>query len=134
MPNVTVILCGKKPDQTEIKALHQALATVVEKDLGAVKKLVSIRILYDEPGTWSVGGLLVDESTESSGAFVEIQIADSNVGEERMAAAMDSIHTILTETLGKNLLPPYVVFSRVPVDAWGFKGRSIKKIMSEISA
>lgn len=133
MPTVTVILCGKKPESAKIKMLHQEMATIIERDLGAMKALIAIRVVWDEPGAWSVAGKPVDASTEGTGAFVEILIAEDAVGEQQMATAMKSIQGTLTDLLGKNILPPYVVFTRLPTDSWGFKGKSIKQIKAEMA-
>lgn len=134
MPSATVVLCGKRPEPAKISTLHHELATIIERDLGAMKALISIRVVWDGPGAWSVAGKPVDDSTEGSGAFVEILIAEDAVGEQQMASAMKSIQEALTELLGKNVLPPYVVFTRVPTDSWGFKGKSIKQIKTDMGS
>ncbi|RDK01730.1 hypothetical protein [Paraburkholderia lacunae] len=132
MPSATVVLCGKKPEAARINTLHREMALIIERDLGALKALVSTRVLWDDAGTWSVAGIAIDESTAGTGAFVEILIAADAVDEQQMATAMKSIQATLTDLLGKNALPPYVVFTRVPTECWGFKGKSIKQIKSEM--
>lgn len=134
MPSATVVLCGKKPDQAKIEALHQEMATIIERDLEAMKALISVRVLWDDAGTWSVAGKPVDAAVEGTGSFVEILIAEDSVDEAKMAAAMKSIQESTTALLGKNILPPYVVFTRVPIDGWGFKGKSIKQIKAAMTA
>ncbi len=52
MPSATVVLCGKKPEPARIAALHREMASIIERDLGAVKALIAVRILWDEPDTW----------------------------------------------------------------------------------
>jgi len=39
MPCASIILCGKKPDPATIAALHQEMATIIERDLEATKAL-----------------------------------------------------------------------------------------------
>jgi phenylpyruvate tautomerase PptA (4-oxalocrotonate tautomerase family) len=134
MPSATVVLCGKKPDQAKIEALHQEMATIIERDLEAMKALISVRVLWDDAGTWSVAGKPVDAAAEGTGSFVQILIAEDSVDEAKMAAAMKSIQESTTALLGKNILPPYVVFTRVPIEAWGFKGKSIKQIKAAMAA
>lgn len=134
MPSATVVLCGIKPDQAKIDALHQEMATIIERDLEVMKALISVRVLWDDAGTWSVAGKLLDAAAEGTGSFVEILIAEDSVDEAKMAAAMKSIQESTTTLLGKNILPSYVVFTRVPIDAWGFKGKSIKQIKTAMAA
>lgn len=128
MPSATVVLCGKKPEPATIATLHQEMATIIERDLGAVKALIAVRILWDDPGTWSVAGKPVDAAVEGSGAYVNIRISEDAVDEAKLATAMKAIQDITGSLLGKNILPPYVVFTRVPTTDWGCKGRSIQQI------
>lgn len=134
MPNATVILCGKTPDPATIAALHQEMAGIIERDLEAMKALIAVRIVLDEAGAWSVAGKPVDAAGEGTGVYVEINVAEDAVDEAKMAAVMKSIHERTAALLGKNVLPPYVVVNRVPIDAWGFKGRSIKQIKAAMAA
>jgi phenylpyruvate tautomerase PptA (4-oxalocrotonate tautomerase family) len=134
MPSATVVLCGKKPEQATIEALHREMATIIERDLEATKALISVRILWDEPGTWSVAGKPVDATAEGTGAYVDIRVAEDAVDDAKMAAAMKAIQESTTTLLGKNILPPYVVFTRVPIAAWGFKGKSIQQIRAAMAA
>lgn len=128
MPSATVILCGKKPEPATIATLHREMATIIERDLGALKALIAVRILWDAPDTWSVAGKPVDAAVEGSGAYVDIRISEDAVDTEKMATAMKAIQETIGSLLGKNILPPYVVFTRVPTTDWGYKGRSIRQI------
>lgn len=134
MPCASIILCGKKPDPATIAALHQEMATIIERDLEATKALIAVRIVHDEPGTWSVAGKPPDAAVEGTGAYIDIHVAEDAVDEARMAAAMKAIQECTTTLLGKNVLPPYVVFTRVPIAAWGFKGKSIQQIRAAMAA
>jgi phenylpyruvate tautomerase PptA (4-oxalocrotonate tautomerase family) len=134
MPSATVVLCGKKPEPAKIDALHQELATIIERDLEAMRALIAIRIVHEEPGTWSVAGKAIDAAVEGTGVYVEINVAEDAVDETKMAVAMKAIQDSTTSLLGKNILPPYVVFTRVPIESWGFKGKSIKQIKAAMAA
>lgn len=134
MPNATLVLCGKKPEPAKIDALHHEITTIIERDLEATKALIAVRILWDEPDTWSVAGKPIDATAEGTGSYIEIRIAEDAVDEAKMAAAIKSIQESTTTLLGKNILPPYVVFTRVPIAAWGYKGRSIQQIKAAMAA
>ena len=134
MPSATVVLCGKKPEPAMIAALHREMASIIERDLGAVKALIAVRILWDEPGTWSVSGKPLDAAVEGSGCYVDIRVSEDAANEAKMAAAMKAIQESTTSLLGKNVLPPYVVFTRVPTTDWGYEGRSIQQIKAAAAA
>jgi phenylpyruvate tautomerase PptA (4-oxalocrotonate tautomerase family) len=133
---VAKVRVGNKPftEPAKIDALHQELATIIERDLEAMRALIAIRIVHEEPGTWSVAGKAIDAAVEGTGVYVEINVAEDAVDETKMAVAMKAIQDSTTSLLGKNILPPYVVFTRVPIESWGFKGKSKNKITAARAA
>jgi phenylpyruvate tautomerase PptA (4-oxalocrotonate tautomerase family) len=60
-----------------------------------------------------------------SGRRVAFQILEGSNSEEQMAKMVAAMTAMLSEVLGTNPLPPYVIFEQIPTYAWGYKARTI---------
>ncbi len=124
MPSATITLVGRAPTPAQRQQLFQRTADLMVEVLKRTRNLVVVSLKHEQCENWSVGGSQLP-NVDSIGAQVTFQILEGSNTEEQMAEMVAAMTAMLSEVLGPNPLPPYVIFEQIPTYAWGYKGRTI---------
>src|SRR5438105_2483933 len=124
MPSATITLVGRAPTPAQRQALFQRTADLMVEVLNRTRDRVIVSLKHEQCENWSVGGSQLPNA-DSIGAQVAFQILEGSNSEEQMAKMVAAMTAMLSEVLGTNPLPPYVIFEQIPTYAWGYKGRTI---------
>ena len=124
MPSAVITLVGKVPTTAQRQQLFQRTADLMVEILKRTRDRVVVSVKHEQRENWSVGGSQLTDA-DSIGAQVSFQILEGSNTQEQMAEMVAATTAMISEVLGTNPLPPYVIFEQIPAYAWGYKGRTI---------
>lgn len=124
MPSAAITLVGNVPTNAQRQQLFLRTADLMVEVLKRPRNLIVVSVKHEQRENWSVGGSQLMDA-DSIGAQVTYQILEGSNTQEQMAEMVAATSAMISEVLGANPLPPYVIFEQIPAYAWGYKGRTI---------
>ncbi|MET3896492.1 4-oxalocrotonate tautomerase [Devosia sp. UYZn731] len=66
--------------------------------------------------------------------YVNVRILDDNVTAQQKSDVIAGITDVLVKVLGKNPDSTFVVIDEVPLENWGYKGKSVAELRKQPKA